>query len=418
MSERREAGSGLDTARIQADFPILKRQVHGKRLVYLDSASSSQKPIQVLDAMDRLYRESYANVHRGVYTISVEATDAYEGARANISRFVNAPSEREIVFTRNVTEAINLVAYSWARANLRAGDVVVLTHLEHHANIVPWHILAEERGLEIRWIPLTAEYLLDLTHLDQLLDGAKLLAFSAASNVLGSLTGVRHLSDAGHAAGAHVLVDAAQAAPHLPVDVQEWGADFVGFTGHKMLGPTAIGVLWARAELLDAMPPFLGGGEMIRDVTVEGFTPNDAPWKFEAGTMPIAEAVGLGAAVDYLRALGMPAVREHEQRLTEYALRCLEDRFGDKLHIYGPRDVGVRGGTISFLFDGIHAHDISQVVDEEGVCVRAGHHCAKPLMRVLGVPATTRASFYVYNDAADVDALVEALTRAESFFGI
>ncbi len=408
----------IDVARIQSDFPILKRQVNGKRLVYLDSASSSQKPIQVLDAMDRLYRESYANVHRGVYTISVEATDAYEGARANVARFVNAPSEREIVFTRNVTEAINLVAYSWARANLREGDVIVLTHLEHHANVVPWHLLAAERGVEIRWIPLTPEYLLDLGELDRLLDGAKLLAFSAASNVLGSLTDVRTLADAAHAAGAHVLVDAAQGAPHLPVDVQAWGADFVGFTGHKMLGPTAIGVLWSRAELLDAMPPFLGGGEMIRDVTTEGFTPNEVPWKFEAGTMPIVEAVGLAAAVDYLRALGMDAVREHEKRLTDYALRSLEERFGAKLHVYGPRDVEVRGGTVSFLFDGIHAHDISQVVDEEGVCVRAGHHCAKPLMRVLGVPATTRASFYVYNDEADVDVLVEALTRAQHFFGI
>jgi len=408
----------IDVARVQADFPILKRQVHGKRLVYLDSASSAQKPIQVLDAMDRLYRESYANVHRGVYTIAEETTAAYEGARAKVATLVNAGSASEIVFTKNVTEAINLVAYSWARANLREGDAIVVTEMEHHANVVPWHMLAAERGVELRWIPLTPDFLLDLTDLDRLLRGAKLLAVSAASNVLGTLNEIRLLADAAHAAGALMLVDAAQAVPHLPVDVQAWDADFVGFTGHKMLGPSGIGGLWARPELLDAMPPFLGGGEMIRDVTATGFTTNDVPWKFEAGTMPIAEAVGLGAAVDYLTGLGLDAVREHEKQLTGYALDRLTERFGDGLTIYGPRDLEVRGGAVSFLFENIHAHDISQVVDEEGVCVRAGHHCAKPLMRVLGVPATTRASFYVYNDEADVDALIEALAKAEQFFAI
>jgi cysteine desulfurase/selenocysteine lyase len=403
---------------VQADFPILKRQVHGKRLVYLDSASSAQKPIQVLDAMDRVYRESYANVHRGVYTIAEETTAAYEGARTKVAKLINAGSASEIVFTKNVTEAINLVAYSWARANLREGDAIVVTEMEHHANVVPWHMLAAERGVELRWIPLTPDFQLDLTDLDRRLSGAKLLAVSAASNVLGTLNDIRPLADAAHAAGALVLVDGAQAVPHLPVDVQAWGADFVGFTGHKMLGPSGIGGLWARPELLDAMPPFLGGGEMIRDVTTTGFTPNDVPWKFEAGTMPIVEAVGLGAAVDYLTGLGLDAVREHEKQLTGYALDRLTERFGDGLTIYGPHDLDVRGGAVSFLFDNIHAHDISQVVDEEGVCVRAGHHCAKPLMRVLGVPATTRASFYVYNDEADVDALVEALAKAERFFAI
>ncbi len=396
----------LDVARVQADFPILKRQVHGRRLVYLDSASSSQKPTAVLDTMDRLYRESYANVHRGVYQIAEEATAAYEGARARLARFVGAASPSEIVFTRNVTEAINLVAYSWGRANLQAGDVVVLTELEHHANIVPWHILAAERGVELRWVPLGEDFRLDLSGLDRLLDGAKLFAFSAASNVLGTMTDVRSLVDAAHAAGARALVDAAQYAPHRRT------------TGHKMLGPTAIGALWARPELLEAMPPFLGGGEMIRDVRQDGFTPNEVPWKFEAGTMPIAEAVGLAAAIDYLDTLGMDDIAAHEVALTSYALRALEERFGERLSIYGPRDVEQRGATISFLFEGIHAHDISQVVDEHGVCVRAGHHCAKPLMRVLGVPATTRASFYVYNDEADVDALVEALAAAERFFAI
>jgi cysteine desulfurase/selenocysteine lyase len=407
----------LDVARIQSDFPILKRQVHGKRLVYLDSASSSEKPQAVLDAMDRVYRESYANVHRGVYTIAEEATRAYEDARAKVARLLGG-QPAEIVFTKNVTEAINLVAYSWARANLRAGDAVVVTEMEHHANVVPWHILAAERGVELRWIPLTDDFQLDLTDLDRLLDGARLLAVTAVSNVLGTINDVRPLADAAHAAGALVLVDAAQAVPHMPVDVTAWDADFVGFTGHKMLGPSGIGGLWARAELLDAMPPFLGGGEMIRDVTQEGFTPNDVPWKFEAGTPPIVEAIGLGAAVDYLEGLGLEAVRAHERALTGYTLDRLTDRFDEQLTIFGTRDLDRRGGAVSFLFGDIHAHDISQVVDEEGVCVRAGHHCAKPLMRVLGVPATTRASLYVYNDEADVDALVEALAKAEKFFAL
>ena len=410
--------SGLDVARIKADFPILEREVNGSRLVYLDSASSSQKPVQVLDAMERCYRDSYANVHRGVYTIAEETTAAFEAGRAKVAGLLHARSRDEIVFTKNATEAINLVAYSWGRANLRDGDVVVLTEMEHHANIVPWHILAAERGIELRFVPVTADYHLEVTGLTRLLDGARLFAFTAVSNVLGTINDVRSLVDAAHAAGALALVDAAQALPHLHVDVTTWDADFVAFTGHKMLGPSGIGGLWARREILDAMPPFLGGGEMIRDVTTSGFSTNDVPWKFEAGTPPIAEAIGLGAAVDYLEGLGLAAVREHERALTAYALEALEVRFGDRLTIYGPTDLDRRGGVISFLFEGIHAHDISQVVDEAGVCVRAGHHCAKPLMRVLGVPATTRASFYVYNDEADVEALVEALARAEKFFGI
>jgi cysteine desulfurase/selenocysteine lyase len=406
----------LDVARIKEDFPILRREVHGHRLVYLDSASSSQKPIAVLDAMDQMYRTSYANVHRGVYTIAEEATAAYENARTKVARFVNAPSTAELVFTRNATEAINLVAYTWARANLREGDAIVLTHLEHHANVVPWHMLAAERGVEVRWIPMTPEYELDLTNLDALLDGAKLLGVSAMSNVLGTMPPVRQLVDAAHAVGALALVDACQYVPHNVTDVQAWDADFVAFSAHKLLGPTGIGALWGREALLDAMPPFLGGGEMIRDVRLDGFTPNELPWKFEAGTQPIAEAVGFGAAVDYLSALGMDAVRAHEKQLTAYALNALLERFPRTLHIYGPLDVERRGGAVSFLFDEIHAHDVSQVLDEDGVCVRAGHHCAKPLMRVLGVPATTRASFYVYNDETDVDVLVESLAKAEKFF--
>jgi cysteine desulfurase/selenocysteine lyase len=408
----------LDIGAIKRDFPILALEINGKRLVYLDSASSSQKPNAVLDAMDDMYRTHYANIHRGVYAIAEQATAAYEGARRKVARFVNAHATEEIIFTRNATESINLVAYSWARANLREGDVIVLSHLEHHANVVPWQILAAERGVQLRWIPLTSDYLLDMSKVDELLDGAKLLAISAMSNVLGTINDVRTLTRAARAAGAHVLVDACQYVPHVATDVRDWDADFVAFSAHKLLGPTGIGALWARRELLEEMPPFLGGGEMIRDVRLDGFTPNDVPWKFEAGTMPIVEAIGFGAAVDYLTNLGMDAVRAHEMQLTEYALGALRDRFDESLRIYGPLDVTQRGGAVSFLFEGIHAHDISQVLDEDAVCVRAGHHCAKPLMRQLGVPATSRASFYVYNDEADVDALVEALAKAQKFFEI
>jgi cysteine desulfurase/selenocysteine lyase len=411
-------GPALDVAGIKADFPILKRQVNGKRLVYLDSASSSQKPVSVLEAMDRYYREHNANVHRGVYTIAEEATAAFEAARAKVARFVGAQDPGEIVFVRNATEAINLVAYTWGRRNLGEGDVVVLTEMEHHANVVPWLMLAEERGIELRWIPLTPDYRLDLTDLGATLRGAKLLAVSAMSNVLGTINDIGPLARAGHAAGAHVLVDACQSVPHLATNVREWDADFVAFSSHKMLGPTGIGALWARRELLETMPPFLGGGEMIRDVRKDGFLPNEVPWKFEAGTPAIAEAVGWGAAIEYLEGLGMDAVRAHEIALTRYALDALRGRFGERIHVYGPEDVSVRGGAISLLFEDIHAHDISQVLDEDGVCVRAGHHCAKPLMRVLGVPATSRASFYVYNDEADADALVESLAKAEQFFAL
>ena len=366
--------------------------------------------------MDFVYRDHYANIHRGVYAIAEQATADYEAARRKVARFINAPDPSEIVFTRNATEAINLVAYTWARANLRPGDPIVLSHMEHHANVVPWHMLAAERGVELRWIPLTADFRLDLTNLPQLLDGAKLLAISAMSNVLGTINDIRPLADAAHAAGAHVLVDACQYVPHVATDVQAWDADFIAFSAHKMCGPSGVGALWARRALLEAMPPFLGGGEMIRDVRLDGFTPNDVPWKFEAGTMAIVEAVGFGAAVDYVTAIGMDAVRAHERSLTKYALTALTETFGDELTIYGPTDVDVRGGAVSFLFEGIHAHDISQVLDEDAVCIRAGHHCAKPLMRQLGVPATTRASFYVYNDEADVDILVEALGKAKKFF--
>jgi cysteine desulfurase/selenocysteine lyase len=392
--------------------------VHGKPIVYLDSAATSQKPQVVLDALDTYYETINANVHRGVYQIAEQATAAMEAARANVARFIGAPSATGIVFTKNATEGINLVASSWGRANLGPGDAVLLTHMEHHADIVPWQILQAERGFDIRWIPLTADGRLDLTDLDALLDGVKLLGVTAMSNVLGTINPVGRLVDAAHAAGALVLVDACQYVPHLSTDVSAWGADFVAFSGHKMCGPTGVGVLWGREELLDAMPPFLGGGEMIRDVRVDGFTPNELPWKFEAGTPAITEAIGWGAAIEYLERIGMDAIHAHEERLTRYALDALGARFGDRLTIYGPPTTEMRGGVLSFLFPDIHAHDVSQVLDEEAVCVRAGHHCAKPLMRVLGIPATSRASVYLYNDTDDIDALVEALAKAEQFFSL
>ncbi len=406
----------LDVAAIKKDFPILDRQVYGGRLVYLDSANTSQKPRSVLDAMEAYYERSNANVHRGTYLIAEEATNALEGARAKVARFIGARSPKEVVFTKNATEALNLVAKAWGRANLQAGDAVVLTELEHHANIVPWHQLHDELGIELRWIPITPDGHIDLTDLDRLVDGAKVVSFAAMSNVLGTLLPVKRLVGAAHDAGALAVVDASQYVPHVGTDVQAWGADFVAFTGHKMLAPTGIGVLWGTEAVLEATPPFLTGGEMILNVTKESFTVNELPWKFEAGTPPIAEAVGLGAAVDYLTGLGMEAVREHEVSLTAYALRTLTDRFGDDLRIHGPSEPAERGGVLSFEYRDLHPHDLTQVFDEHGVCVRAGHHCAKPLMRVLGSAATARASLYVYNDEADVDALADAIDAAATFF--
>ncbi len=406
----------INLAAIRSEFPLLKRQINGKRLVYVDSAATSQKPQSVLDAMDNYYTTQNANVHRGVYTLAEEATSAFESARARTAKFIGAQDPHELVFTRNATESINLVARTWGYQNLRDGDVVVLTEMEHHANIVPWQMLSAERGIIIRWIPITSDYRLDLSDIDALLDGASLLAVTSMSNVLGTVNDLEKLVAAARSAGAKVLVDACQSIPHDPVDVVAWGADFVAFSGHKMMGPTGIGGLWARRELLEEMPPFLGGGEMIRDVRKDGFTMNDVPWKFEAGTPAIAEAIGLGAAVDWLSAVGMENIAEHERALTAYALEQLTSAFGDEITIYGPPTAEGRGSAVSFLFNEIHAHDISQVLDEDGVCVRAGHHCAKPLMRVLGVPATSRASFAIYNTFEDVDALVEALHKAKTFF--
>ena len=411
------AATGLDSNNpFKADFPLLERTAHGCPIVYLDSAATSQKPQSVIDAMADFYTFCNANVHRAAYEIAAEATEAVESARRTTARFVNAGSAEEIVFTKNVTESINLVARSWGGASLGPEDAVLLTEVEHHANIVPWHIMAAEKGFELRWIPVGEDGRLDLSNLDRLLDGVKLLSATAASNVLGTVNPIRQLADAAHAAGALILVDAAQHVPHLPADVQDWGIDFCCFTGHKMCGPTGVGVLWARAELLDAMPPFLGGGNMILDVRKDGFLPNEVPLKFEAGTLPIAEIVGLGAAIKYLERIGMDAVWEHEKRLTAYAFGKLRERCGDDLDIHGPENPDDRIGVLSMSYRDVHPHDLAQVLDQYGVCVRAGHHCAKPLMRKLGVAATTRASLYIYNDTSDVDALADALIAAGDMF--
>ena len=405
----------LDVAAIRAEFPIFER-CRRRPLVYLDSAASSQKPRAVIDAMAGYYESCHANVHRGVYALAEEATSRYEQARAAVARFIQARSTREVVFTKNATEALNLVAFAWGRANLRRGDVVVLTEMEHHANLVPWLMVAEQVGVELRYLGITDEGYLDLTRLESTLEGAKVVALTAMSNVLGTLNPVRRVADAAHDAGAVVVVDASQYVPHLPTDVTALGADFLAFTGHKMLGPTGIGVLWGREALLEAMPPFLGGGEMIRDVRLDGYTPNELPWKFEAGTPPIAEAIGLGAAIEMLDGIGMDAVRAHEVALTGYALRALDARFGSDLVVHGPRTPTDRGGVLSFGFKDVHPHDVAQVLDESGICVRAGHHCAKPLLRRLGVNATTRASWYLYNDESDVEALAQGLDACSDLF--
>ena len=406
----------IDVKKIKQDFPVLQREINGKELVYLDSANTSQKPESVMSSMEDYYRNSNANVHRGSYQLANEATAILEGARDTVSDFINANNRQEVIFTKNATEAINLVSNTWGRANLQAGDTVVLTELEHNANIVPWHMLASEKGNEIRWIKVTDEGDLDLSDFDALIDGAKLLSFAAMSNVLGTFTPAKELSERAHAAGAKVLIDASQYTPHSRTDVQDLGADFLTFTGHKLLGPMGIGVLWGRAEILDAMPPFLGGGEMILNVTKDGFSTNELPWKFEAGTPMVAEAAGLSSAIKYLSNIGMDNVRAHEVSLVKYALEKLQDEFGESIKIFGPDDPSRRGGVLSFTFAGAHPHDIAQVLDEDNICIRAGHHCAKPLMRVLDVGATTRASAYLYNDESDIDLLVEGLLKVREIF--
>ncbi|HXY44380.1 MAG TPA: SufS family cysteine desulfurase [Acidimicrobiales bacterium] len=409
----------LDVEAVRSDFPILQQERAGHRLVYLDSASSSQHPRQVLETMDRYYLTTHANVHRGVYAIAEEATREYEEARHHVGRFIGAPKPAsEVVFTKNATEALNLVANSYGRRRLPDGKAVVLTEMEHHANLVPWLMLAEERGVELRYLPITDEFQLDLSDLDRLTDGAGIVAVTAMSNVLGTLNDLGPIVEAAHANGAIVVCDASQLVPHRAVDVARLGVDFFAFTGHKMLGPTGVGVLWGREELLEDMPPFLGGGEMIRDVRLDGFTPNELPWKFEAGTQPIAEAIGLGAAVSYLEAVGMDRITEHETQLTAFTFETLRAEHGDDVRFFGPEpDPRLRGGAISIGYRNIHSHDLAQILDAEGICVRAGHHCAKPLMRHLAVPATARASLYLYNDEEDVRALSAGLTKAKEMFG-
>jgi len=407
--------SVLDVARIRKDFPILDRKVHDKPLVYLDNAATTQKPRQVIDALVNYYSRYNANIHRGLHALSEEATAAYEGARAHTALFIGATSSQEIVFTRNATEAINLVSNAWGRKFLERGDRILLTEMEHHSNLVPWQLVARATGAELAFIPITDDGRLDLSTLDTLLTAkTKLVGVTLMSNVLGTINPVARIAEAAHRQGAVVLVDGAQAVPHLPVKVQELGGDFLAFSSHKMLGPTGVGILWAREALLEAMDPFLGGGEMISDVQLTTSSWNEIPWKFEAGTPNIADVIAFDEALNYLERIGMAKVRAHEVELTAYALKRLSAVEG--LTLYGPRSVEDRGAAISFNLHGLHPHDVGTVLDAEGIAVRAGHHCAKPLMRLLKVPATTRASFYVYNTKEEVDRLVEALQTVKVFF--
>ncbi|HEY9089004.1 MAG TPA: cysteine desulfurase [Anaerolineaceae bacterium] len=402
--------------RIRQDFPVLQREVHpGKTLVYLDSTATSQKPASVLEAMDEYYRLHNANIHRGVHTLAEEATAGYEAARERIAAFIGARSPREVIYTRNTTESINLVAYAWGRAFLNSGDVVILTEMEHHSNLVPWHMLAAEKGVRLEFIPVTEDGLLDLQTYRKLLElNPKLVAFTQMSNVMGTINPAKEMIALAHAAGALTLVDGAQSVPHLPINVRDLDVDFLAFSAHKMLGPTGIGALYGKQELLEKMPPFLGGGDMIRKVTLRGFTPNDLPHKFEAGTPAVAEAIGFGAAVDYLSQIGMEWVEAYEQEIISYAMDRLSEISG--LNLFGPT-AEHKGGVASFTLGGIHPHDVAQILDREGIAVRAGHHCAMPLHQRFNLPATTRASFYLYSTREEVDRLAEGLEKVKQIFG-
>ena len=405
----------LNVQKIRADFPILDTEVYpGVPLIFLDSAASSQKPLPVIEAMNDYYRNYHANVHRGIHRLSEEATNAYEGAREKVAQFINAADTAELIYVRNATEGFNLVAYSWGRQHISEGDEILLSEMEHHANIVPWQILAEEKGAVIRYIPFLEDGTLDLTDLSELLtEKTKLLSITAVSNVFGTINPVKQLVEAGHAVGATVMIDAAQAIPHMAVDVQAWNCDFMAFSGHKMLAPTGIGILYGKRELLEAMPPFLGGGDMIRRVTLEKSTWNDLPWKFEAGTPSIAEGIGLGAAIDYLEQLGMDAVHEYEQFITNYALEALSEVPG--ITLYGP-PAAQRAGVAAFSLKGLHPHDIAEILDKDGIAIRAGHHCAMPLHQKLDINSTARASFYVHTTTAEVDKLIISLNNARELF--
>jgi cysteine desulfurase/selenocysteine lyase len=405
----------LDVKKIRADFPILGTEVYpGVPLVFLDSAASSQKPLPVIEAMDTYYRNYHANVHRGIYRLSEEATNAYEEARAKVAKFINAPDPAQCIYVRNATEGFNLVAYSWGRQNIHEGDEILLTEMEHHANLVPWQMLAEEKGAVVRYIPFHEDGTLDLSNLDDLLtEKTKLFSVTAVSNVFGTINPVKQLVEAGHAVGATVMVDGAQAVPHTAVDVQDWDCDFMAFSGHKMLGPTGIGILYGKRDLLETMPPFMGGGDMIRRVTLEKSTWNELPWKFEAGTPSIAEGIGLGAAIDYLTNLGMDAVHEYEQFITNYALEALSEVEG--ITLYGP-GASQRAGVAAFSLAGMHPHDIAEILDKDGIAIRAGHHCAMPLHQKLKVGSTARASFYVHTTTEEIDKLVVSLNNARRLF--
>ena len=405
----------LDVTRVRQDFPILNRKVHDKPLVYLDNAATTRKPRQVIDALVNYYSRYNANIHRGLHALAEEATAAYEAVREQTARFLHAPSARGIVFTRNATEAINVFANAWGRANLKPGDQILLTEMEHHSNLVPWQLIAKATGARLAFIPVTDDGRLELSGLDTLLGArTKLVSVTLMSNVLGTINPVARIAAAAHRHGALVVVDGAQGVPHLPVDVTQLGCDALAFSAHKMLGPTGVGVLWARETLLESMEPFLGGGEMITDVQLTSATWNEIPWKFEAGTPNIADVIAFGEALAYLERVGMEQVRAHEMSLTEYALKRLGEVEG--LTLYGPGDVEQRGAAIAFNLEGLHPHDVGTVLDAEGVAVRAGHHCAKPLMRRLGVVATLRASVYLYNTPEEIDRLAEAIGVARAFF--
>ncbi len=416
MSVTQERSAGLDVARVRADFPILSRSIGGKPLVYLDSTNTSQRPRQVIDAERVFYERHNANAHRAIYFLGEEATDMYEGVRAKAARFLGSDDAGTIVFTRGTTESINLVAHGWGRKFLRQGDEILLTEMEHHSDIVPWQFAARDTGAELRYIGLTDDGLLDLSNLEDLLtERTKLLAVTGMSNSLGTITPLPRLIAAAHAVGALVLVDGAQLVPHRGADVAALDCDFLAFSGHKMLGPTASGGLYAKRELLEAMDPFLGGGEMISEVFHDRSTFNEVPWKFEAGTMNVAQEVAFGAAIDYLEGLGMDNVRAHEEEITAYALERIEEAGA---RIFGPTDVAVRGGVVSFWYRDVHPHDLATILNEDGVAIRAGHHCNQLVMRRYGVPATARASFYVYNTTDEVDVLVEAIAKAGHVFGL
>ena len=406
----------LDVQKIRADFPVLSREVRpGVPLIYLDSTATSQKPAQVIDSMTEYYRSYNANIHRGIHVLAEEATAAYESARDRIAKFIGARSSREVIYTRNTTESINLVAYSWGRANLKSGDLILLTEMEHHSNIVPWQMLAEQMKVQIEYISVGEDGLLDMDSYRSLLARQpRLVAFAHMSNVLGTVNPAKEMIAMAHAAGAVTVVDGAQSVPHFAVDVRDLDADFLAFSAHKMLGPTGIGILYGKESLLDAMPPFLGGGDMIKRVQFDGFRPNNLPHKFEAGTPAIAEAIGFGAAIDYLVEIGMDGIAAHEHALTAYAMERLEEVPG--VWMFGP-SADKKGGVISFTFEGVHAHDISQVLDSAGVAVRAGHHCAMPLHEKYCVPATARASFYLYNTYDEIDRMVEAIYKVKEIFG-